>query len=133
MFSYLDVDCSPTCRWDVDIDNPPRQKEDWFLQNGSYQGAPSEEEYFLHRVPTQLTEPVYVRRRRQATALRQKLADNLEHPESVMGGTRNEAEARDGEEMALDLPPDIAADESKALEQHVSNANSGGRFTRRKK
>jgi len=103
------------------------------MQNGSYEGAPSEEEYFLHRVPTHLTEPVYARRRRQAAAVRQRLADSPEHQDAVMGGFRNEVEVCDGDELSLELPPDIAFDESKPAEHQLSNANFGGRFTRRKK
>ncbi|KAN0114739.1 hypothetical protein V8E51_004283 [Hyaloscypha variabilis] len=130
LFSYLDVDCSVSCRWAVGTDKPSRQEEDWFLQNGSYQGAPSEEDYFLNRVPAHFTEPIFIRRKKQAAAVRQKLTDSSEHQEIVAGGIRNAVELSDGEEQGLDLDPDIAEDESKPVE-HVSKANFGGRFTRR--
>ncbi len=101
------------------------------MQNGSYQGAPSEEDYFLNRVPTHFNEPIFIRRRRQAAAVRQKLADNSEHQEIEAGGVQNAVELSDCGEQGLDLDSDIAVDESKPVE-HVSKANFGGRFTRRK-
>ena len=80
LFSYLDVDCSVSCCWTLGKDKAPRQQEDWYLQNGPYEGEPSEEDYFLHRVPGKLNVPISVRRYRksQATAARQRAVDNSE-------------------------------------------------------
>ncbi|KAE9379403.1 hypothetical protein N431DRAFT_397757 [Stipitochalara longipes BDJ] len=132
LFSYIDVDCVVSCQGGIGTDKPQRQEEDWFLQHGSYQGAPSEEDYFFHRVPAHLTEPIFIRRRRQGTVV-QRLADIPEYQNVVASGASKEAGLSDGQELALDLDSDIAVDESKQGEHHVSKANFGGRFTRRKK
>jgi hypothetical protein len=135
LFSYLHVDCSVSCRWDIGNDRDQPQQEDWYLQNGSYQGEPSEEDYYFHRVPAQLNEPISVRkyRHREATAARQRSIDSPGDRKVTAHGGGKETESSDGEDQALDLDSDIIVDESKPAEHHVSKANFGGRFARRKK
>jgi hypothetical protein len=135
LFSYLHVDCSVSCRWDIGNDRDQPQQEDCYLQNGSYQGEPSEEDYYFHRVPAQLNEPISVRKYRhgEATAARQRSIDSPGDRKVVAHGGGKETESSGGEDQALDLDSDIIVDESKPAEHHVSKANFGGRFARRKK
>jgi hypothetical protein len=130
LFSYLDVDCSVSCSWEVGSDNTRAQQEDWYLQNGPYQGEPSEEDYHFHRVPPQLSEPVFLRkcRKRRVNAVPKEWLDAPEARGFVAHDVGKYAEQSDGEEV----DSDIVVDDSKQ-EEHVSSTNFGDRLWGRKK
>jgi hypothetical protein len=99
LFSYLDVDCSVSCRWDVDNDRIQRQQEDLYLQKGKYQGELSEEDYYFNRVPTHLAEPLPLRRskKRQRDAIRRELLNSPEDGEVVALMVAKDSDLSDGE------------------------------------
>lgn len=70
--------------------------------------------------------------KRQATAARQRAIGNSEDRAVVVLGVGKEVESSDGEASALDPGSDIVVDESKPEKHYVSQANFGGRFSRRK-
>ena len=120
------MDCSVACRWDVGNESR-RQQEDWYLRDVPYQGEPSEEDYYFYRVPTHLLETIK-QRRRKTNAIRKEPLDNPDDREVVKFEVGKDTEMNDGEEV----DSDIVVDESKP-EEHISGANVGGRFTRRRK
>ncbi|PMD20334.1 hypothetical protein NA56DRAFT_178339 [Hyaloscypha hepaticicola] len=98
LFSYLDVDCSVSCRWDVDNDRIQRQ-QDLYLQKGEYQGELSEEDYYFNRVPTHLAEPLPLRRskKRRRDAIRRELLNSPEDGEVVALMVAKDSDLSDGE------------------------------------
>jgi hypothetical protein len=129
LFSYVDVDCSVSCRWDVDNDRTQRQQEDLYLRKGEYQGELSEEDYYFNRVPIHLAEPLPLRRsnKRRRDATRRQLSNSPEDGEVAALMVAKDSESSDG-----GVDSEAVVDESK-LGEHISSANLSSRFTRRKK
>jgi hypothetical protein len=135
LFSYLDVDCGVVCGWDVGSDKIPHQPEDSYIQRGTYQGELSEEDYFFHRVPTQLNEPISARRTRKRQAIAGcEGATNSSRDRKVVTYGDGEAGTWSGEKDAsLGLVPDVVVDKLKPNEHLVLNPKFVGCFSRKKK